>query len=271
MKTLETSSGTIAYRDEGEGSPIVLLHATLHDHHDYDLIFPRLASRHRTIAVDWPGHGESAPNAAVTAEMCADTLEKIVDKLDLPPAVFIGNSVGGFAAARLAVTKPSQVAGLVLVNTGGFLPQHLPARAFCRVLGTAALAPHVFPRFIAKYMRPNNELSRSIRDNAIARAKSEDGAKTVASMWRSFGRRTHDLSDRAGDLRATTLIVWGEKDTAIPLSMGRRTHSQLPDARFETIDAGHVVFANEPDRFLELVEPFIESLEVAPIAHPASS
>lgn len=269
MPTIETRAGKVAYCEEGTGPPVVLLHATLHDRHDYDTIVPELARRYRTIAVDWPGHGESDKNLGVTAPLCADALEDLVVTLDLPAAIFIGNSVGGFAASRLAITHPERVAGLVLVNTGGFLPQHLPARAFCRMLGTPAIARRVFPRFIHSYMKPRNRHDHEIRDRAIDRAKTKDGAATAASLWRSFGTQSHDLRESAAELHAPTLIVWGSQDTAIPLPLGRSTHRRLVDSQFETIKAGHVVFASEPERFLMIVAPFIESHAVSPIVDRA--
>ena len=82
----------------------------------------RWPQHYRTIAVDWPGHGDSEPVDAsleAGAPLFADVLEDVVDGLGLSRAVLIGNSVGGFAAARLAITRPESVAGLVLVNAVG--------------------------------------------------------------------------------------------------------------------------------------------------------
>lgn len=76
------------------------------------------------IALDWPGHGDSpspTPDYRPTAASFADVLADVVAGLDLPSAAFIGNSVGGFAAARLAITDQQRVSQLVLVNAGGFM------------------------------------------------------------------------------------------------------------------------------------------------------
>src|ERR1700738_5167929 len=108
---VDTRVGKIAYSDTGEGPVVVLLHATLHDRHDFDAIAPSLSRDHRVIAVDWPGHGDSpapTPNYKPTAASFADVLADLVATLDLPPAAFIGHCVGGFAAARLALTEPQR-------------------------------------------------------------------------------------------------------------------------------------------------------------------
>ena len=106
MATVLTRAGRVAYHESGSGPTILLLHATLHDRHDFDPVVETLARNYRTIAVDWPGHGESdavdSPLEA-SAPLFADVLEDVVEGLGLSGAVLIGNSVGGFAAARLAV------------------------------------------------------------------------------------------------------------------------------------------------------------------------
>src|ERR1700753_4044726 len=120
---VETRVGKVAYSDVGEGPTVVRLHPTQHAGLDFAPIVERLQRDYRAIALDWPGHGESpAPSRPPSAALYADVLADVVAALDLPPAAFVGNSVGGFAAARLAITEPQRVSRLVLVNTGGFVP-----------------------------------------------------------------------------------------------------------------------------------------------------
>lgn len=261
MPQLETRAGTIAFDEQGSGPPVVLLHATLHDRHDFDAILPALARSYRVIAVDWPGCGDApAPDTPrrLSAPLLADALEDLVEQIDLPPAVFIGNSVGGFAAARLAITHPERTAGLVLVNSGGFIPINQFVRAFCRLMGTPAVARRVLPSFIRSYMKARTELDGQIVARTVCRAKTREGTEAAAALWRSFSSDAHDLRDRSSELRIPTLIVWGAKDTAIPLRAGRATHAAIPGSRFEALETGHVVFSSAPDEFLAFVEPFIK-------------
>jgi pimeloyl-ACP methyl ester carboxylesterase len=258
VSRVRTRAGELAYEEVGAGSPVVLLHASLHDRHDFDAVLPVLARDHRVLSVDWPGHGESGPATGVTAPLLADALEDLVAALDLPPAVFVGNSVGGFAAARLAITHPERVAGLVLVNNGGFIPVGLATRAFCRVLGTPAVARRVMGPFIRGYMKAQGPDDRAVRDRALARARTAEGAATVAGLWRSFATPGHDLRGRAAELTAPTLLVWGSRDLALPMRAGRATHRALPAADLVALPTGHVVFASDPAGFLAHVLPFVE-------------
>lgn len=263
MSIVRTPVGEVAYSERGSGPALVLLHATLHDRHDYDGVVEALAERHRTIALDWPWHGGSPAASAghvPSAPLFADVLEHVLDALELERASFIGNSVGGFAAARLAIRRPDRVAGLVLVDNGGFAPANLATRGFCRAMGTPAVARRLLPRFIDAYMQPATELDREIARRAAARARTREGAAVAASMWRSFAAPEHDLRASARDLEAPTLILWGAKDRAIPLRVGRATHAAIAGSRLEVLDTGHVVFASEPDAFLSLAAPFLEEL-----------
>ena len=230
MTTIQTRAGRVAYHESGSGPTVLLLHATLHDRHDFDPIVGTLAKRYRTIAVDWPGHGDSDPVDATTqpgAPLFADVLEDVVDGLGLSRALLIGNSVGGFAAARLAINRPEFVAGLILVNSGGFVSWNPLSRGGCRVLGTPAVFRGAAPLFVRGYMKAKTDNDRQIIERATAVAKTPEGVRVGAGLWRSFATPGHDLRSRAGELSAPTLIVWGKKDIAVPLSAGRATHDAI--------------------------------------------
>jgi pimeloyl-ACP methyl ester carboxylesterase len=262
MTYVQTRAGRVAYRELGSGPTVLLLHANLHDRHDFDPIVEALARRYRTIAVDWPGHGESdaVTGTEPSAPLFADVLEDVVDGLGLSRVALVGNSVGGFAAARLAITRPESVAGLVLVNTGGFVPLNPLSRTFCRVMGTPAVFRATAPLFVRGYMKARTDSDRQIVERAIARARTADGVRTGTALWRSFATPEHDLRGRAAGLSAPTLIVWGKCDIAIPLSAGRVAHDAIRDSRLELLDTGHVAFSSDPAGFLAVAEPFLESV-----------
>jgi pimeloyl-ACP methyl ester carboxylesterase len=270
MTTIQTRAGRVAYRELGSGPTVLLLHATLHDRHDFDPIVEELAGRYRTIAVDWPGHGDSDPvDAALEpgAPLFADVLEDVVDGLGVRRAALIGNSVGGFAAARLAINRPEAVAGLILVNAGGFVPWNPLSRTFCRVLGTPAVFRRAAPLFVRGYMKAKTDSDREISARAIAAAKTPEGIRVGTRLWRSFASPEHDLRGRADELTAPTLIVWGGKDIAIPLSAGRATHHAIRGSQLEILGTGHVVFSSDPAGFLAVAEPFLQAVAGRECAH----
>jgi pimeloyl-ACP methyl ester carboxylesterase len=265
MATVQTRVGPVSYSDDGVGPVLVALHAALHDRHDFDAILLALARSYRVIAVDWPGHGESPPPRepfTPAAAVYADVLEDVVLALHLPPAVFVGNSVGGFAAARLAVRKPERVAGLVLIDTGGFLGSPL-TNAYCRFLGIRAVLRRVLPRFVRNYMHAQSANDQAVLRRVVGRARTADGVELAAALWRSFAAPEANLRSQARRITAPTLVVWGSEDAAIPLRFGRATHRAIPGSRLEVLPTGHLPFSSQPERFLDVVGPFLAEVLAA--------
>jgi len=260
MPMIRTSLGSIAYERRGDGPPLVLLHGNAHDRHDYDAVLPALAREFAVFAVDWPGCGESPPPPAPHASTAcglADLLPEIVEGLDAAPAILIGNSVGGFSAARLALTHPALVRALVLVDSGGFTAHNAVSRAFCRVRGTevvARLVAEAFPRF---YLRRRTPTVQAMLARARAHRSDAAGIAIDAALWRSFIDPAHDLRTRASAIRVPTLLVWGRHDPVLPLRDAEAARRALPHARFVEMDTGHVPFAEDPEGFLAAALPFL--------------
>ena len=259
MPTVATRAGTLVYDELGEGPPLVLLASAAHDRHDWDGIRPALAEKHRTIAFDWPGHGDSpiADGIEASAPLFAALLEDVLDELDLGPVVLMGNSIGGFAAARLAIECPAAVRALVLVDAGGFAGRSVAVRWFCWFMGHPAVIRRIYPSFAHRYMRARTDEDRRIEASATAIATSEIGSRVTAGVWRSFSSAAHDLRRRGRAIVAPTLVVWGRRDPVIPLRVGRRIAATIPDAEMVELEAGHVPYATDPAGFLAAVEPFL--------------
>ena len=197
MALLETATGPLAYDERGEGDPIVLLSSGAHDRHDFDELRDLLPARFRTIAPDWPAHGESPPGSApATAMRFADVAEELVEALAPGGAVVVGNSVGGFAAGRMAIRRPDLVKGLVLVDSGGFGGRPPQVRAFCALMSRPGFLRRIYPRFADRYMRPRSDADRRVRDAGVATTREDPGLGAVAELWGSFSSPEHDL--RAG-------------------------------------------------------------------------
>lgn len=260
MPLLETATGPIAYDDLGEGDPIVLLSSGAHDRHDWDGLRGLLPSRFRSIAPDWPGHGESPLGKdPATAMRFADLSEELVERLAPGGAIVVGNSVGGFAAARLAIRRPELVRGLVLVDSGGFIGRPLQVRAFCALMARPRFLRAIYPWFANRYMRPGSDEDRRVRDLGIATTREDPGLRAVSELWRSFASPEHDLRAEAASVSAPTLILWGKHDPVIPLKVGKWLAAEIPAAELTVFDTGHAPAVSDPQGFAARLVPFAEA------------
>jgi pimeloyl-ACP methyl ester carboxylesterase len=263
---LETSSGTISYDERGEGAPLILLPSGAHERSDFDELRALLPARFRSIALDWPAHGESPAGPGLASAMAfADAAEALVEAVAPEGAVVLGNSVGGFSAARLAVRRPELVRGLVLVDAGGFAPRSPLVRAFCALMSRPGFLRRIYPTFAKRYMRPCTEADRRALKAAVATTRRDPGLRTVSELWASFVAPEHDLRREAGSIATPTLVVWGRRDPVIPLRVGRKVAASIPDARLVTLDTGHVPQTSDPEGFAAELVPFADAAFAAPV------
>jgi pimeloyl-ACP methyl ester carboxylesterase len=112
----------LAYRDwGGAGQPIVLIHGLASSYTIWNLVAPRLAERHRVVAVDQRGHGRSdRPSGPFDFSTYVGDLRGFLDALGLERSVLVGHSWGGNVSVQFAADQPDRTAGLVLVD-GGFI------------------------------------------------------------------------------------------------------------------------------------------------------
>lgn len=179
----------------------------------------------------------------------AEVLEDFVTALDLPPAIIIGNSVGGFAATRLAITHPHRVQALILVNTGGFTPGDVFSRLLCYCMGFPVVARIVLSYLIPAYMKTQTASDVAILQKGATRARSWEGVSIAAALWRSFLANPHDLQSDAEAIQAPTLVIWGTKDIIFPVGTAHIVQRSIPGSRLRLFETGHVVFSSKPTSF----------------------
>jgi pimeloyl-ACP methyl ester carboxylesterase len=258
---LDTSTGPIAYDIQGAGQTLVLLSSGAHDRHDWDELRALLPARFRTIAIDWPSHGESPPGeGAANVTRFADVAEEVVSELAGEGAIVVGNSVGGFSAARLAIRRPELVRGLVIVDGGGFAGRSPLVRFFCMLMSRPRFLRAIYPTFAARYMRARTDADRRALASGVATTRQDPGLKALTELWRSFASPEHDLRSHAAQIKAPTLLIWGRRDPVIPLRIGKRIARLVKGSRLVVFDSGHVPHTTDPERFAAELTGFVDSI-----------
>ena len=264
MPTITVRTGELNYLDVGNGQPLVLLHANPGEHSDYDSIIKELSEHFRVLAVDWPGYGASdapTPPSSASAMLFAEVLEDFVKGLDLQAVIFMGNSVGGYAATCLALNQPQRVAGLVLVSPGGFTPNNWFTHIFSLVKGQEWVTRLIAGAFASFYLKQRNEYVQQILTRTAANRRVPARVAIDAAVWRSFTCPEHDLRDKARTLTCPTLLLFGRYDPVIRAAKdGQAAAKAITHARLVVLATGHMPFAEDSALFMQTVIPFLEEV-----------
>lgn len=270
MALITTSAGVLWVDECGQGEPLLLLHANPGDPADFDAVVPVLAEHYRVIRVSWPGYGHGPaplPPQSASAMQFAELLVQLVDVMGLRSLSVIGNSVGGYAAAWLALCRPERLRALVLVSPGGFACHTRWTQAFCRFMGRERVA-HFMVRWMAYvYLRVSSRVVKEMRLRAATVHRQAVPVAVNAAVWRSFVDPAHDLREAARRMRVPTLVLSGRRDPLVPVEDGRTAVSCIPGAHHIVLPCGHAPFAEIPELFLQVVSPFL----AAPPSVPAVS
>ncbi len=262
MPHIKLSTGNVYYSERGQGAPIILLHANPGDSKDYDAVISTLSENYRVLALDWPGYGQSSalkkPELA-TVSLYYQILCDFLDSLDITSAFFIGNSIGGNVSTQLAIKSPNRVRGLILVSPGGFTPHNVITRSFCKLQGSRfSLTPKLWASL---YLKTKTDVTSAMLERASTLQATPECISLNRAMWRDFIAPDNDLRQSAKNITAPTLLVFGEKDPAIPANKdGKAAKESIPLAEFVTFPCGHAAFAEMPEQFMDTVQPFLSAL-----------
>src|SRR5918997_4962927 len=139
-RSVDVDGLPIHYLSAGEGPPLVLLHGAGDNALDWRWMLPALARTHRVYAPDLPGSPDSArPVADYSSAFFERFITGFLDALGIERATFVGNSLGGLISLHLALSEPSRVDALVLVDSAGLGHEINPAFTSVNVPGLSEL------------------------------------------------------------------------------------------------------------------------------------
>ncbi|ORV80959.1 hypothetical protein AWC11_27420 [Mycobacterium interjectum] len=270
-----------AFRIAGSGPALLLIHGVGDNSKSWETVHAQLAQRFTVIAPDLLGHGESdKPHADYSLPAFANGMRDLLAVLGIERVTVVGHSFGGGVAMQLAYQYPQLVERIVLVSAGGVAQDvSLALRLAAMPLGAEALgvlrAPGVMPtiRRVGRAVQTMLGSTRFGRDAAEVVALLEgfldrDGLAAFASTLRSVvdARGQYvTMLDRSYLMKSVPVqIIWGEDDLIIPVDHAHTAHAAMPGSRMEIFEgSGHMPFHDHPDRFVEVVERFVDSTRAA--------
>jgi pimeloyl-ACP methyl ester carboxylesterase len=271
LKRVEVDGTPINYVDVGSGSeePVVLVHGLGGQWQNWLENIPRLAQERRVLALDLPGFGLTPEPAdgEISIPGYGRCVDAFCDKLGLGQVALVGNSMGGFVTAEVAIQFPQRVSRLVLVSAAGITSAdalQAPILTFGRVataLATNSAARH--RKLAARPITRHASLALVARHPRLLKADFayEGFFKGAGKGGFDDALRAsleYDFRDRLPEVKVPTLIVWGEKDSIIPVRDADEYERLIEDSRKVVMkDTGHIPMAERPETFNDLLLRFL--------------
>lgn len=251
----------------GDGPPIVWIHGLGGAWQNWLEQLPGFGRDHRCVAMDLPGFGASAmPEDELSIPGYGRAVAALLDALGIDRAVVVGNSMGGFIAAELAIQFPERVTKLVLVSAAGISSESLHRRPLITAARMASYgAAWVGSKADWVVRRPR---MRRVLAGGVMLRPDRLPPPLVAEQIRGSGKpgfidafdalMDYRIRERIGEIRCPTLIVWGRQDRLVPVRDADVFEELIPDARKVIFEqTGHVPQLERPGRFNAVLREFL--------------
>jgi pimeloyl-ACP methyl ester carboxylesterase len=254
-------------RDTGprDGPAVLLIHGFGSSLHTWEAWASLLENRFRVVALDLPGFGLTGPDPTgdYSDERSVAVLVALLDRLGIGQAAVVGSSMGGRIAWRFAAAEPARVSKLVLMAPDGFAsfgreygrtPERLP--------WLMRLLPYTAPKsLLERTMRNAYAVPGTLTDAVVERYQAMLLAPGVrrAILDRVLQTRLLQPEPILATIRAPVLLLWGERDGAVPATHAADYERALPDARIVILPGiGHVPMEEAPEASAQALRAFLD-------------
>lgn len=243
----------IEYTESGSGIPVLLLHGWNSSFEVYKGIMSALSDRCRLVAVNFPGCANSdvMPNPWKLEDYC-DFVLKFMNAVNLENPILIGHSHGGRTILKMVAEGMVNPPKIVLLDSAGLIPkksakQKFRAKSFKFIKWCLTLP------VVKNHSQGLLEKARNHYGSADYNAAPEVLRKTMVSLVNT------DLRDILHKINCPTLLIWGDKDTATPLSDAKIIESLIKDAGLCVLEGtGHYSFCEKPYEAHAILRSFIK-------------
>jgi pimeloyl-ACP methyl ester carboxylesterase len=271
MSTANIDGVQIAYRDEGRGRPLLLIHAFPLSGAMWEQQIAALSQSYRLIVPDLRGFGASPAVPSTTSlDQYADDLAGLLDQLGLQHVAVAGLSMGGYIAFALLRRHRERVDALILADTRS-QPDTEDGRRTREE--NARLVEQQGPRAIADQMLPKL-LSASAPEQLQAKVRrlieANERAGIAAALRAMAARR--DSTPLLATIAVPTLIVVGADDGLTPPSDARAMHAAIAGSQFaELPGAGHLANLEAPEAFNAVLADLLSPGKAGIVGDPSAT
>ncbi|WP_430462657.1 alpha/beta fold hydrolase [Thalassolituus sp. LLYu03] len=261
------------YRDEGKGPVLVLLHGVASSLHTWDGWTDELKNSYRVIRVDLPAHGLTGPDPKMerySISYMVDKLDKFMNKLGLNNVAIAGNSLGGYIGWNYALYRPDRVNKLILIDAAGY-PQDMPfIMDFASWPVIGEMSQLMMPRLLVgmnldSAYGDDDKVSSTLVKRYHDLLLRPGNRKGLVNVFRTMKEQSRNpsLGDRVAQVTTPTLLMWGEEDRWVPLSIMDRFRRDLPNVSVITYEGvGHMPMEELPVQSARDARSFLQTGKV---------
>jgi len=274
QKTFDYQGLKINYYEAGRGTPLILLHGFGACAYTWRLLGPKLAAEHRVFTLDLKGHGfsDKLQDGKYAVSDQADLVAAFIRDRKLNDVVLVGNSMGGAVALmtyfQMRGEPPAPIKGLILIDSAGY-PQKMPwfirlARLpWLSALGSKLLSPRFVTGMVLRKCYYNRDKITDEMIDTYAFYGSLPGAAEAVRQTavQIVPANMEAMISQYKTVRVPTLIIWGQEDRVVPLSVGRNFKRDIPGSELVILPrCGHIPQEEEPLETRRLIGGFLKKL-----------
>ncbi len=251
---------TLQYAEQGEksGIPIIFLHGLSDSWCSFERVLPNLPESVHSFALTLRGHGDSShPEDGYRFRDFATDVESFMDLNNIESAVIVAHSMGCLVAQFFAVECPERVKGLILIGSP-YRPSEKQALKEFGEFVLSSLEDPVPPEFVREFQE--STLVQPVPEDFLETI-IEESLKLPARVWKAVVESfmQDDLSGELKNIKAPTLLIWGNKDSMFSKSDQDKLLAAIKNSKLMVYEgAGHGVHWEEPEQVTSDLLNFIK-------------
>lgn len=265
VKVMTVHGDRVAYRDEGSGEAILLIHGMGGSSKTWSGVIPLLAEKYRVIAPDLLGHGQSdKPRGDYSVGAFAVLLRDLLDELGVTRVTVVGHSLGGGVAMQFAHQHRQYCERMVLISSGGFGGDVGRVLRLLSLPGSEIVLPMLASRPAVAAGNAVRALAGSSHRFAARPALSNrDNRKAFLRTLRSVvdfrGQAVSAINRLCCSDDLPALIISGDQDGVIPVEHARAAHATMSNSRLHVLEGIHHHPPTEaPEQVAALIIDFLK-------------
>lgn len=242
----------IHYKEKGSGPDVLLLHGWGASADSYMGVMNALEEKCHLVALDFPGCGESSlPNRALFTDDYVELVIEFIKKLKLNNPILIGHSHGCRVIMKAVGTGKLNPKKIVFIDGAGLKPKR-SVSYYAKVYSYKTAKFFLTLPVIKNYTKDALQKARSYFGSSDYNNAPEVMKKTLVNLVND------DMTPYIKNIKASTLLIWGDKDTATPLWMAQKLQKVIPDCGLCVIEnTGHWSFVENPYKAHAILNSFL--------------